>query len=666
MPVVDRVPDLLNSNLCPEPDLLAAYNLGTLPAAPMSAVARHLECCPRCLGALEALGVGGDPLVACLAQPSPPPPFTDEECEHVLERVQLLYSSAGWMRTPEPPPAPVIDETLKRVGEYEVLQLLGRGGMGAVYKARQIHLSKIVALKVLPADRARSAAARTFLLQEMKALGGLNHPNIVLALDAHVEPVPYLAMEFLEGADLGKVVRARGRLPVADACECIRQAAIGLQYAHENGLVHRDIKPSNLMLTPDGTVKVLDLGLARLLENAGPIPSPESFIPSRLAPPMLGTVEYMAPEQFLDCHGVDIRADVYSLGCTFYHLLTGQSPFGKPGLSSQARMEAHLRAPVPPVTRARPDVPEAVADILDRMLLKRREDRFATPAEVALALQPFTAGASLRRLLPRVETVQAGVPSDPPRLGGVARLLFPPDRPPARRRSPLLAVAAALALLAVASLVIVLGLRRGGSPTPSEALQVEAFQVTHLRSGDGADFELGELGVRSPAAGVERDSVRISVRFNQPAHCYLIAFRPDGKEDLCWPTRPDRPTTAAETLTYPPVGTHRLAQAGMGTQAFVLVASRQQLPAYAAWKGEQGVAPWGAREVKGVWQFDGNAFTPSGRPLGNGLKAEENGPGADFELLCRFYHPRPGVEVIRAVVFPVLAQPPPVADPHTP
>jgi serine/threonine protein kinase len=663
MSAVERVPDLPNPNQCPTAEVLVAYNTGNLPSAPMGAVARHLERCARCLGRLESLDITADPLVARLGQPSNPPPFTDEECRHVVERVRLLCRNS-WLEDYDTPPPAVTDPNLHRIGPYEILELLGRGGMGAVFKARHVHLGKVMALKVLPADRPRSQAATTCLLQEMKAVGRLNHPNIVQAHDADVEGVPYLAMEFIEGADLGKVVRARGPLPVADACECVRQAALGLQHAHENGLVHRDVKPSNLMLTPEGTVKLLDLGLARLHEAPGPIPLQTGLTATpRLAPPLLGTVEYMAPEQFLDCHRVDIRADLYSLGCTFYFLLTGRSPFGAPGLSAQARMEAHLGAPVPPVTLARPEVPEGVAAVLDRLLVKRPEDRFATPAALAAALQPFTAGAVPQRLLPPAESLRPRAPVGPT---APTRLAMPSNRPRARSLAPVVGVAFVLAVVATAAVVVVRGLRRPDPPAPSGPLQVEAFQLTHLRASDGADFSLGELGQACPAAGADRDGMRATARFNRPAYCYLLAFRPDGKEELCWPTRPDQPPEATNALTYPPGGVYRLREVGQGAQAFVLVASSRPLPAYSAWRAEHGAAPWRPAQTEGVWRFDGRTFTRAGRPDEDGPRAEANRPSPEFELLCRFYQTRPEVDSVRAVLFPVQAHAPRVGGPHTP
>jgi urea transport system substrate-binding protein len=205
-----------------------------------------------------------------------------------------------------------------------------------------------------------------------------------------IGPMHLLVMEFIGGEDLAELVRKRGPLPVAVACELARQTAVGLQHIHKQGLVHRDIKPGNLILTDRGELKVLDLGLAFLKTGA---PKDRSLT---LPQQSMGTVDYMAPEQWEDSHGVDIRADIYSLGCTLYHLLVGSPPFGTSRAPNPMRqMWAHHLAPVPPIREKRPEVPEELAAILKRMLAKRRAERYAVPAEVATALEPCAAGCDV-------------------------------------------------------------------------------------------------------------------------------------------------------------------------------------------------------------------------------------------------------------------------------
>jgi eukaryotic-like serine/threonine-protein kinase len=278
---------------------------------------------------------------------------------------------------------------------YEILAELGRGGMACVYKARDLRRRRLVAIKVSDPGLAGGDIVARFRQEQLLAVR-LAHPNLVAACDAgRVEGVPYLVLELVEGHSLDWLLRQRGPLPVAEACEVARQAALALQHLHKHGLVHRDVKPANLMLTPSRQVKVLDLGVARLgngLGQEGPITSPGQF---------LGTLDYMAPEQCLDSHAVDGRADIYALGCTLYELLTGRPPFAGPAHESVfLKMKAHVEAPVPPVQGRRPEVPERLAAVLERMLAKDPTRRFVSAAGVVAALQPFAAGADLAGLSP--------------------------------------------------------------------------------------------------------------------------------------------------------------------------------------------------------------------------------------------------------------------------
>jgi serine/threonine protein kinase len=279
---------------------------------------------------------------------------------------------------------------------YEILGVLSRGGMGIVYKARQLRLDRLVAIKLIDHSMAGERDMVARFHREQFLTTRLMHPNLVAAYDAgQVAGLPYLVMEFVEGVGLDRLVEERGSLPVAESCEVVRQAAVGLQYIHEHGLVHRDVKPSNLMLSTSGQVKVLDLGLARLLNQSvagGQITSRGQF---------LGTLDYMAPEQCEDSHGVDIRADIYSLGCTLYHLLAGHPPFAAPTYSSVfQKLKAQAEALARPIREHRPEVPEALASALKRMLAKDRKSRFASPADVVATLQPFSPHTDLVGLFP--------------------------------------------------------------------------------------------------------------------------------------------------------------------------------------------------------------------------------------------------------------------------
>jgi serine/threonine protein kinase len=288
----------------------------------------------------------------------------------------------------------VVERT--QLGDYALLRELGRGGMGVVYKARHVLLNQIVAVKVLTESYLGEPKAVSRFRREMRSIGALNHPNIVAAHNAGQEGnTHYLVMEFVDGVNLHQLVRRRGPLPVGTACELICQAAKGLAHAHEHGLVHRDIKPANLMLSRYGVVKILDLGLARLHVD-------REFLPRLTQTGLIvGTVGYMAPEQTLDSSSVDIRADIYSLGCTLFYLLTAGPPYGDESCEmTLMTLRAHAIEPIPSLSACRPDCPRELDDILHRMLAKQPKDRYAAPAEVVAALRPLADPAGLDEPLP--------------------------------------------------------------------------------------------------------------------------------------------------------------------------------------------------------------------------------------------------------------------------
>jgi serine/threonine protein kinase len=294
------------------------------------------------------------------------------------------------------------------LGPYHILDRLGKGGQSEVYKARHPDYGWTVALKVIRSRcLAKPQAAEQFLL-EMQAMAELEHPNIVQFWDADKSgDAYYCAMEFVDGTDLGKVVRLQGWLRPAQAAEYARQTALGLQHAHEHNLVHRDIKPVNLYLTnlpvetpaqlqygspapvPEGPplIKILDWGLASATRSADVAAVSDE---SGQAYSVIGTADYLSPEQAGNPHGVDIRGDIYSLGCTLYFLLTGQTPFD--GTTVIQKIMQHQTAEAAAVERLNPDVPPALAAIVRRMMAKKPEERFQTPAAVAVALKPLCRG----------------------------------------------------------------------------------------------------------------------------------------------------------------------------------------------------------------------------------------------------------------------------------
>jgi serine/threonine protein kinase len=271
-------------------------------------------------------------------------------------------------------------------GKYKLLEHLGRGGMGSVFLCEHLAMQRRVAVKVLPPAQARDEGAIERFYREARAVAALDHPNIVRAHDIdHDGKVHFLVMEYVDGPALVDIVRTRGPLPVARACNYARQAAVGLHHAHLAGLVHRDVKPGNLLVDRGGVVKVLDMGLARFFHDG--IDDITRRFDDNAA---LGTADFVAPEQALDSHHADCRADIYSLGATLYALVTGQTPFG-PGTSMQKMLRHQLQEP-PPLREVRPDAPEGLAAVLGRMMAKAPAARYQSAAEVYQALAPWDTG----------------------------------------------------------------------------------------------------------------------------------------------------------------------------------------------------------------------------------------------------------------------------------
>lgn len=271
------------------------------------------------------------------------------------------------------------------LGQYKLLEHLSRGGMSSVYLAEHVHMHRRAALKVLPRNRVRDSSYLERFYLEAKAAATLDHPHIVRVYDINNEgDTHYMVMEYVEGNDLHRLVRDRDEpLPCEMAAHYIGQAAQGLQHAHEAGLVHRDIKPANLLVDNAGLVKVLDLGLARFSsEGRDPLtPGSEQNV--------LGTADYLAPEQAINSHTVDCRADIYSLGCTLYYLLTGRAPFPDGALAQ--RIAKHQSVQPDDIRTWRPDCPQSLVDICSKMMQKSPLNRYQTAAELAAALQGWLA-----------------------------------------------------------------------------------------------------------------------------------------------------------------------------------------------------------------------------------------------------------------------------------
>jgi WD40 repeat protein len=431
----------------PSSESLQAYALGKLNEAAARSLSDHLVDCPACRE--QAAAMSADSFLARLrgaSAPGAPAPAKSRPPTN---------TAAGAAEATTIPPVPGLPPELAGHPQYQIVRELGRGGMGVVYLAHNKLMGRREVLKVVNKDLLERPGIAERFLREIQSAARLNHPNVVTAYSAlEFGGSLAFAMEYVEGEDLYKAVKARGPLPVANACFYAREAALGLQHAHDKGMVHRDIKPQNLILARQGkkhAVKVLDFGLAKVLRERG---GDGSLTGTGM---MMGTPDYIAPEQAVDAARADIRADIYSLGCTLYFLLTGAPPFK--GSSLYEIIQAHHSAEPKAVNVIRPEVPDALAAVVRKMMAKDPADRYQTPAEVAKELAPFVkpgAGA-----VPVVEVAPArAAPTTVTHRSAVARATA---IAPARKRKPrgmlkwlwLAAVGLGLAVIVAGSLGMV-------------------------------------------------------------------------------------------------------------------------------------------------------------------------------------------------------------------
>jgi hypothetical protein len=359
----------------PPAEVLRQFGLGKLTGDSLP-ILDHLEQCAACRERVAALSGDSflDRMRAAAGRSVTPMPD-----KPVGALPPQTFLTSGTPTIPDLPPE------LANHPQYEIVRELGRGGMGVVYLARNRQMDRLEVLKVMGQGLLAQPGARQRFEREIRSAARLNHPNVVTAYSVlPLESLLVLAMEYVEGEDLARIVKSRGPLPVANACYYAHQAAQGLQHAHEKGMVHRDIKPQNLILDRDRkkhAVKVLDFGLAKATSEKG------GQYDLTGEGKMLGTPQYVAPEQINDASTADIRADIYSLGCTLHCLLSGSPPFA--GKNLLAILHAHHFEEAAPLNEVRPEVPQELAAVVRKMMAKDPAQRYQTPAEVARALVPF-------------------------------------------------------------------------------------------------------------------------------------------------------------------------------------------------------------------------------------------------------------------------------------
>ena len=367
---------------CPSEAELAACLIGKVAVGRAEALLEHATTCESCSKVIEKLEHSVVDDVSEALRSEQRRLELSESCTRMMDRAED-YIHGGQLTNPVEQPTNtqhLLQGT--RIRDYEIVRPIGEGGMGTVFLAKHVRLNRDVAVKVLSLRRSGNREAQQRFEQEMAIVGKLQHPGIVRALDAgEQDGVQYLVMELLNGADLRQIVDVLGPVPVSDACEICRQAALALHYAHTQQLVHRDVKPSNIMLLESGTIKVMDLGLAKLTDETRSLTSTHQA---------MGSLDFMAPEQ-LRADAIDHRADTYGLGCTLYYLLLGEPP-------EKRRTAALMVARSIKLESVRELLPPPLTRLLQSMLTADPNRRLGSMADVAEQLAPFCNRADLRQL----------------------------------------------------------------------------------------------------------------------------------------------------------------------------------------------------------------------------------------------------------------------------
>jgi serine/threonine protein kinase len=592
------------------------------------------------------------------AEPPTLPPATAGENGTASEAVTLAPGEGTY---PEANGVPAVPG-------YEILDELGRGGMGVVYLARQRGLKRLVALKMILAGAHAGEHVLARFRTEAEAVARLQHPNIVQIYEVGELPgggegaarLPFFSLEYVDGGSLADRLREAPPPPAEAAC-LIETLAEAMQAAHRCGIIHRDLKPANVLLQRKSQApnpksqeahrggdldhglspfepKITDFGLAKQLgQEQGQTQSGA----------VMGTPSYMAPEQAGGkTKEIGPAVDIYSLGAILYELLTGRPPF-KAATSLDTVLEVVNKEPVPP-SRLNVLLPRDLETICLKCLQKEPARRYASAAELAEDLRRFRTGEPiLARPVGRAERLLRWC-----------------------RRNPAVAALVVLSVLSVGLLAALLGgigrhpadpepvvlpetppvTQPSVTPAPVPApLRIVSLRASQHR-GERASL-VGDLGSTSSAARFD-DDVRVHAELSDPGHCYLIAFNPDGKEQLCYPSQATAVPPAAAEVDYPASKSRYFSLTdGVGLQAFVLLASRKPLPSYQEWRALAGAPPWQSVKAEGVWRFDGHQLDLIG--LQRGQERPREAPPKPLEALCAFFKERAHVDAVQILAFAV-------------
>ncbi len=502
---------------CLSEQQLRAYLLGRLSEPESEQLEAHLQQCTLCeetVANLEADDTLAGHLRSIKADADEP---EDESVAVVARQIKqrvsqdLAMASASSQTENSPEPSGLAGP----LDGYELLERIGRGGMGAVYRARHQRLDRFVAVKLLPPRIARDPEAIARFQREMRAVGRLHHGSIVTATDAgECQGTHYLVMELVDGLDLARIARTLGPLEIGAACELIRQVAIGLEYVHAQGVVHRDIKPSNLMLDSQGRVKILDLGLAQI----GPWQQGSDEFTT--VGQLMGTLDYMAPEQSESSQRADYRSDLYSLGATLYRLLCGHAPHAvTPHLSPLEKLRLLATSEPPKLATLRPDAPARLCQLVEQLLARDPAARPAGAAIVAEQLAPLCQAQALVGLLDRARVRLREVPEQEDEADAIPlpAVAVPAASGGSRRRGWAALVAAAAFLpLVLGGLLLVLETSKGQIVIQSEAAEI---QVRLMRDGD----EVEDLTVQHGVNSTRVRAGNYEVVIDQPSDAWVIS-----------------------------------------------------------------------------------------------------------------------------------------------